>query len=103
MVFVLDRKKRPLMPCTPKRARLLLARGRAVIHRVQPFVIRLKDRHVEDAIYCYLVQRADGYDYGISLRRTSGESLTLSPAPSKERLLPPYGSKPGASAGGGFR
>jgi 5-methylcytosine-specific restriction endonuclease McrA len=48
MVFVFDQKKRPLMPCTPKRARLLLSRGRAVVHRVQPFVIRLKDRRVED-------------------------------------------------------
>jgi 5-methylcytosine-specific restriction endonuclease McrA len=50
MVFVLDRKKRPLMPCTPKRARLLLERGRAVVHRVQPFIIRLKDRRVEDSV-----------------------------------------------------
>ncbi|TMC91213.1 MAG: HNH endonuclease, partial [Chloroflexi bacterium] len=50
MVCVLDQKKRPLMPCTPKRARLLLARGRAVVHRVQPFVIRLKDRRVEDSV-----------------------------------------------------
>ncbi|TMD24982.1 MAG: hypothetical protein E6J04_20035 [Chloroflexi bacterium] len=46
MVFVLDTKKKPLMPCTPKRARQLLARGRAVVHRVAPFVIRLKDRQV---------------------------------------------------------
>lgn len=50
MVFVLDRHKKPLMPCTPKRARLLLARGRAVVHRLKPFVIRLKDRCVEDAM-----------------------------------------------------
>ena len=50
MVCVLDQKKRPLMPCTPKRARILLARGRAVVHRVQPFVIRLKDRRVEDSV-----------------------------------------------------
>ena len=27
MVLVLDRHKKPLMPCTPKRARLLLSRG----------------------------------------------------------------------------
>ena len=47
MVFVLDQKKRPLMPTTPKRARLLLARGRAVVHRVKPFTIRLRDRRVE--------------------------------------------------------
>jgi hypothetical protein len=50
MVFVLDTHKKPLMPCTPERARLLLARGRAVVHRLKPFVIRLKDRRVEDSV-----------------------------------------------------
>ena len=49
MVFVLDRHKKPLMPCTPKRARLLLAQRRAVVHRVQPFTIRLKDRLVKES------------------------------------------------------
>ncbi|MBI2571986.1 MAG: RRXRR domain-containing protein [Candidatus Schekmanbacteria bacterium] len=34
MVFVLDRRKRPLMPCPEKRARKLLAAGRARIHRL---------------------------------------------------------------------
>ncbi|MBB3191511.1 RNA-guided endonuclease IscB [Halomonas cerina] len=43
-VFVLDRQKRPLMPCSEKRARLMLARGRAVVHKRYPFTIRLKDR-----------------------------------------------------------
>lgn len=43
-VFVLDKQKRPLMPCTEKRARLLLARGRAVVVRLAPFTLRLKDR-----------------------------------------------------------
>ena len=47
MVLVLDRRKRPLMPCTEKRARLLLRRGRARIHRMYPFTIRLVDRTVE--------------------------------------------------------
>ena len=46
MVFVLDRQKKPLMPCTEKRARQLLERGRAVIHMMAPFTIRLKDRMV---------------------------------------------------------
>jgi 5-methylcytosine-specific restriction endonuclease McrA len=50
MVFVLDKQKKPLMPCTPKRARLLLARGRAVVHRVKPFVIRLRDRRQEESV-----------------------------------------------------
>ncbi len=49
MVFVVDRHKKPLMPCSPKRARLLLARRRAVVHRLSPFVIRLKDRRVEES------------------------------------------------------
>jgi hypothetical protein len=31
------------MPCSEKRARLLLTRGRAVVHRRYPFTIRLKD------------------------------------------------------------
>jgi len=43
-VFVLDKHKRPLMPTTPRRARLLLRSGRARVHRRQPFTIRLVDR-----------------------------------------------------------
>ena len=43
-VFVLDKKKKPLMPCSEKRARLLLERKKAVVHRIAPFTIRLKDR-----------------------------------------------------------
>lgn len=49
MVFVLDKHKKPLMPCSEKRARLLLERGRAVIHKKEPFTIRLKDRTVEES------------------------------------------------------
>ena len=48
-VLVLDRKKRPLMPCTPKRARKLLASGRARVHRLFPFCIRLVDRRIEQS------------------------------------------------------
>ena len=47
-VLVLDQKGLPLMPCTQKRARLLLARGRARVHRLVPFVIRLVDVSVQD-------------------------------------------------------
>ena len=43
-VFVLDRKKKPLMPCSEKRARLLLTRGKAVVDRMYPFTIRLRQR-----------------------------------------------------------
>lgn len=37
------------MPCSEKRARLLLQRKRAVIHKIEPFTIRLKDRKLENS------------------------------------------------------
>jgi 5-methylcytosine-specific restriction endonuclease McrA len=43
-VFVLGKTKKPLMPCSEKRARILLSRNRAVVVRMHPFTIRLKDR-----------------------------------------------------------
>ena len=46
-VFVLERTGKALMPCSEKRARLLLARGRACVHRLVPFVIRLTDRQLD--------------------------------------------------------
>lgn len=48
-VFVVDRRQVPLMPCSEKRARLLLVRGRARVHRMIPFTIRLIDREVEQS------------------------------------------------------
>ena len=45
-VFVLDQCKRPLMPCSQKRARKLLEAGRARVHRMFPFAIRLIDRQI---------------------------------------------------------
>jgi len=49
-VFVLDKHQKPLMPCSEKRARKLLARGRARVHRLMPFAIRLVDRTVNDSV-----------------------------------------------------
>jgi 5-methylcytosine-specific restriction endonuclease McrA len=44
-VLVLDKRKNPLMPCSEKRARLLLSRKQAVVHRrLYPFTLRLKNR-----------------------------------------------------------
>jgi RRXRR protein len=42
-VFVLAERKQPPMPCSEKRARLLVTGGRAVVHRRHPVTIRLKD------------------------------------------------------------
>lgn len=42
MVFVIDKNKTPLSPTTFAKARLLLKENKAVVHKVYPFVIRLK-------------------------------------------------------------
>jgi len=42
--FVLSSTKKPLMPCTPKRARLLLERKKAAVYKTYPFTIILKAR-----------------------------------------------------------
>ncbi len=58
-VFVLDTHKNPLMPCSEKRARHLLAGKRAVVHRLEPFIIRLKDRRVEESRVQSVVLKLD--------------------------------------------
>lgn len=58
-VFVLDRGGKALMPCSEKRARLLLARHRARVHRVLPFVIRLIDRDAESCAFQPLQLKLD--------------------------------------------
>lgn len=50
-VFVLDRQSKALMPCSERRARQLLARGRARVHRVMPFVVRLIDRQADTCTF----------------------------------------------------
>ncbi|WP_433430942.1 RNA-guided endonuclease IscB [Nonomuraea sp. CA-141351] len=57
-MFVLDKHGHPLQPCTPARARQLLKKGRAVVHRHTPFVIRLKDRTVAQS-------EIDGVELGV--------------------------------------
>lgn len=57
-VFVLDKNGHPLQPTSPARARKLLNKGRAVVHRHTPFVIRLKDRTLE-------LSEVDGVELGI--------------------------------------
>ncbi|HEY8332111.1 MAG TPA: RNA-guided endonuclease IscB [Pseudomonas sp.] len=58
-VYVLDKSGKPLMPCSEKRARLLLARGRARVHRLAPLVIRLVDRRLTDSAVQPLTLKLD--------------------------------------------
>lgn len=47
-VFVVDKNKKPLMPCHPARARKLLKAKRAVVYRYRPFTIRIVNREGGD-------------------------------------------------------
>ncbi|MDR1486915.1 MAG: RRXRR domain-containing protein [Deltaproteobacteria bacterium] len=40
-VFVLDKRKKRLTPCTERRARMLLSRGRVQVRKLHSFTIRL--------------------------------------------------------------
>lgn len=42
MVFVLSKHKKPLNMCTNSKARVLLKKGYALVHKIYPFTIRLK-------------------------------------------------------------
>ena len=59
------------MPCTEKRARLMLCCGRARVHRVMPFVIRLTDRMAESCVFQKLRIKLDPGS------KTSGVALVL--------------------------
>lgn len=50
MVFVLDKNKKPLDPCSEARARKLLTKGRAAVIRRFPFTIILNDRTLEESV-----------------------------------------------------
>jgi len=79
MVFVLDQHGKALMPCTEKRARLLLERNRARIHRLFPMVIRVRDRLAQDCVFQELNLKLDpgSKTTGIALNRitSNGEAV----------------------------
>ncbi|QST02236.1 HNH endonuclease (plasmid) [Pontibacillus sp. ALD_SL1] len=48
MVFVLNKNKKPLNPCSPAKARKLLKQGKAVVHKKYPFTIRMKELKTQE-------------------------------------------------------
>ena len=76
-VFVLDRCGAPLMPCHPARARKLLKKGRAVVVRLHPFTIRLRDRVGGEAQEVGLKVDPGAKTTGLALVREDGEVLFL--------------------------
>ncbi|MCH4890345.1 HNH endonuclease [Acidaminobacter sp. JC074] len=56
MVFVLNKNKTPLNPCHPAKARWLLNKGYAVVHKREPFTIRLKQLIVDPETKDYILK-----------------------------------------------
>ncbi len=72
-VFVLGHSGEPLMPCHPARARKFLAAGRARVHRLHPFTIRLTDR-AGGSVQPILVKLDPGSKHtGIAIVRQDGD------------------------------
>ena len=69
MVFVLDRSKKPLDMITNAEARILLRKKLAVIHKVYPFTIRLRDNSCVGKDKTYTVKLDPG-------SRTTGIAIT---------------------------
>ena len=40
-VFVINQRNQPLMPCSPRKAKILLRQGKAKVKTVKPFTIQL--------------------------------------------------------------
>lgn len=67
------------MPCTEKRARLLLERSRARVHRVMPFVIRMVDCTAAECAFQVLRLKIDpgSKTTGIALVRENVKSIAV--------------------------
>ena len=79
-VFVLDRRKQPLMPCSERRARILLRRGRARVARYSPFTIRLIDRDAADSQFQSIAVTIDPGSKGTGIavsRKDTDEGPTV--------------------------
>ena len=74
-VFVLDKDHKPLMPCGPARARKLLKAGRARVHKLQPFTIRIVDRSLADSVVQPIIVKVDpgSKETGIAVVREDEE------------------------------
>ena len=65
------------MPCHPARARKLLGKGRAVVVRLRPFTIRLRDRVGGETQEVELKVDPGAKVTGLALVRDDGEVLFL--------------------------
>lgn len=72
-VFVLNMRGEPLMPCTQRKARLLLKEGKAVIYRYNPFTIQLTYATGETKQDCHIGIDTGSKNIGFAI--TSGDKV----------------------------
>lgn len=72
-VFVLNMRGEPLMPCTQRKARLLLKDGKAVIKKYNPFTIQLTYATGEATQDCHIGVDTGAKHIGIAI--TSGDKV----------------------------
>ena len=75
-VFVIGKNRTPLMPCHPARARQLLKSGRARIHKLYPFAIRLTDRKDGDTQPVVFKTDPGATTTGLALNRQENNNPT---------------------------
>lgn len=70
MVFVLDKSKKPLNMISHAKARILLRNRLAVVHKIYPFTIRLRDNSCVGRDKTYTVKLDPGSrDTHIAMKR----------------------------------
>ena len=72
-VFVLNMQGKSLMPCTQRKARLLLKENKAVIKKYNPFTIQLNYATGEAKQDCHIGVDTGAKHIGISI--TSGDKV----------------------------
>ena len=78
MVFVLDKSKKPLDMITNAQARILLRNKQAVVHKVYPFTIRLKDNSCVSKDRAYTVKLDPGSKHtGIAIVDDNNQVVML--------------------------
>ncbi|MDR1035793.1 MAG: methionine biosynthesis protein MetW [Deltaproteobacteria bacterium] len=88
MVIVLDKNSTQLMPCTEKKARLLLKKGRASLVTKSPFTIMLKDKEAKVVKAAELQLRMDeGVREEFERLKSLHRRLGLYPGPNGTRVV----------------
>lgn len=78
MVFVLNKNKKPLNPCSFAKARILLKQGKAVIHKRYPFTIRLKYKIENPVTAPYEIKFDPGARYtGVAIVSKDAENIKI--------------------------